>query len=198
MLTIVPRGVKELVIALVSRKIFEQRVAARKVEEIKLISEGGFLMGAEAAIAEEKAPLVWIFIDEAHEFLPREPEKTLATGPLLQLLREGRQPGISLVLATQQPGKIHTDVMTQSDIVLSHRVTAKIDVEALNMIAATYLTQAIQRYIDELPAEKGTAILLDDKLEKIYAMQVRPKMSWHGGEDPSAIRTALRSYGLTT
>lgn len=188
--------IKALVIGLVSKKILEQRMAARKAEEIKLISEGGFLFGSEAAIAEEKAPLVWIFIDEAHEFLPREPEKTLATGPLLQLLREGRQPGISLVLATQQPGKIHTDVMTQADIVLSHRVTAKIDIEALNLIAATYLPFAIQKYLDELPADKGTAILLDDKLEKIYPLRIRPKVSWHGGEDPSAIKESLSAYKL--
>jgi hypothetical protein len=188
--------VKALVIGLVSRKIFEQRVAARKAEEVKLISEGGFLLGAEAALIEEKAPLVWIFIDEAHEFIPREPEETLATEPLMQILREGRQPGISLVLATQQPGKIHTDVMTQADIVISHRVTAKIDVESLNLIASTYLPQAIQRYVDELPAEKGSAVMIDDKLEKIYAIQVRPKTSWHGGEDPTAIRSELRAYGL--
>ena len=50
---------------------------------------------------------------------------------LTQLLREGRQPGISLVLATQQPGQIHKDVMTQSDIVISHRVTSATDLEAL-------------------------------------------------------------------
>jgi len=136
-------------------------------------------------------------VHNCHEFLPREPERTLASGPLIQLLREGRQPGISLVLATQQPGKIHTDVMTQADIVISHRLTAKIDIEALNLIAATYLPYAIQKYIDELPPDKGTAIILDDKLERIYPMRVRPKMSWHGGEDPTAIRSELKSYGLT-
>jgi ABC-type dipeptide/oligopeptide/nickel transport system ATPase component len=189
--------IKALVIGLVCSKILEQRMAARKAEEISLISEGGFLFGAEAAVTEAKAPLVWIFIDEAHEFLPRESEKqTLASRPLIQLLREGRQPGISLVLATQQPGKIHTDVMTQADIVISHRLTAKIDIEALNLIAATYLPYTIQKYLDELPPEKGTAVLIDDKLEKIYPMRVRPKMSWHGGEDPTALRESLRAFGL--
>lgn len=188
---------KALVIGLVCKKILEQRMAARKAEEVALISEGGFLFGAESAVTEEKAPLVWIFIDEAHEFIPKETEKeTLASRPLIQLLREGRQPGISLVLATQQPGKIHTDVMTQADIVISHRLTAKIDIESLNLIAATYLPYAIQKYIDELPADKGTAVLIDDKLEKIYPMRVRPKMSWHGGEDPTAIREGLKSFGL--
>ena len=77
--------------------------------------------------------MVWLVIDEAHEFLPREGE-TASSKPLIIILREGRQPGISLILATQQPGKIHTDVMTQSDIVLAHRVTSKPDVDALNHI----------------------------------------------------------------
>ena len=191
--------IKALVIGLVCKKILEQRMAARKAEEIKLISEGGFLFGTEtAALAEAKAPLVWIFIDEAHEFLPRETERqTLASEHLIRLLREGRQPGISLVLATQQPGKIHTDVMTQADIVLSHRLTARIDIDSLNLIAATYLPYAIQKYVDELPADKGTAVLIDDKLEKIYPLRVRPRMSWHGGEDPTAIRTELRAYKLS-
>ena len=189
--------IKALVIGLVCKKILEQRMAARKGEEVALISEGGFIFGAESAVTEAKAPLVWIFIDEAHEFIPREPAQTLASGPLIQLLREGRQPGISLVLATQQPGKIHTDVMTQADIVISHRLTAKTDIDSLNLIASTYLPYAIQKYIDELPADKGTAVLIDDKLEKIYPMKVRPKMSWHGGEDPTAIREGLKAFGLS-
>ncbi|MBI2040951.1 MAG: ATP-binding protein [DPANN group archaeon] len=186
---------KALVIGLVSKKILAQRMAARKAEEVKLISEGGFLFGEKSVIAEKEAPLVWMMIDEAHEFLPRT-GKTLASNALIQILREGRQPGISLVLATQQPGKIHTDVMTQADIVLSHKVTSKIDLSALNEIAATYLTFDIQRYIDDLPADKGSAVLIDDKLEKIYPMQVRPKYSWHGGEDPTAIRGELKQLGL--
>jgi len=187
--------IKALVIGLVSRKILQQRMTARKAEEIKLISEGGFLFGPEAAVVEETAPLVWMMVDEAHEFLPREGE-TLASGPLVQLLREGRQPGISLVLATQQPGKIHTDVMTQADIVISHRLTAKIDIDSLNLIASTYLPYQLQKYIDELPPDKGSAILIDDKLEKIYPMKVRPRYSWHGGEDPTAIRGELKEFGL--
>jgi hypothetical protein len=189
--------IKALVIGLISKKILQQRMTARKSEEIKLISEGGFLFGPESAVAEEKAPLVWMFIDEAHEFLPRESEKpTLASEPLIQLLREGRQPGISLVLATQQPGKIHTDVMTQADVVISHRLTAKIDIDSLNLIAATYLPYALQKYLDELPPDKGTALLIDDKLEKIYPMKVRPRYSWHGGEDPSAMQGELKEFGL--
>ena len=112
---------------------------ARKKEEIQAVSRGFEFLGAEE---KKEYPLVWIIIDEAHEFLPQD-KKTIATDSLIQLLREGRQPGISVVLATQQPGKIHTDVMTQSDIVISHRVTSQPDVEALNHIMQSYLLDTI-------------------------------------------------------
>ncbi len=177
-------NIRALVISLISRKIFNQRMASRKKEEVKAVSRGlDFLSGTE----KKEEPLVWIFIDEAHEFLPLN-EKTIATDALIQLLREGRQPGISLVLATQQPGQIHRDVMTQSDIVIAHRVTSKPDLEALNYIMQSYLLESIKKYIDDLPTLKGSAIILDDNSERIYPMRIRPRFTWHGGEAPTAIK----------
>ncbi|MAG46980.1 hypothetical protein CL617_00100, partial [archaeon] len=128
-----------------------------------------------------------IISHNCHEFLPKK-GKTPATDALVQLLREGRQPGISLVLATQQPGQIHKDVMTQSDIVLSHRLTAKFDIEALKSIMQTYLNLDILSYLNNLPRLKGSAIILDDNSERIYPMRTRPKMSWHGGSAPSSVK----------
>ena len=140
---------------------------------------------------EKEDPLVWMFIDEAHEFLPKE-GKTAATDALIQLLREGRQPGVSVVLATQQPGKIHSDVMTQSDLVIAHRVTSQQDLEALNQIMQSYLLSSIKKYMDDLPDLKGSAIVLDDNSERIYSMRMRPRFTWHGGEAPTAIQAEKR------
>jgi len=181
-------NIRALVIGLVSRKLFNQRMQARKQEELQAVQHG---IDYLAFRQEREMPLVWIFIDEAHEFLPCD-EKTPATDALVQLLREGRQPGISLVLATQQPGKIHTDVMTQADIVISHRVTSQPDIEALNKIMQTYLLESIKRYLDELPSLKGSAIVLDDNSERIYPIRVRPRFTWHGGEAPTAVRVEKR------
>jgi uncharacterized protein len=176
-------NVRALVISLITRKLFKQRMDSRKKEEIDSIQHGINYTSYQAL---RETPLVWIFIDEAHEFLPRH-GKTPATDALVQLLREGRQPGISVVLATQQPGQIHKDVMTQSDIVISHRVTAKPDVEALNEIMQSYLYESIQKSLDNLPTLKGSAIILDDNSERIYPMRIRPKYTWHGGEAPTAV-----------
>ncbi len=181
-------NIRALAISLISRKIFNQRMASRKEEEIDSVSRGLEYFSGEL---KRENPLVWIFIDEAHEFLPLS-EKTAATDALIQLLREGRQPGISLVLATQQPGQIHRDVMTQSDVVIAHRVTSKPDVEALNYIMQSYILESIKKQMDDLPSLKGSAIILDDNSERIYSIRVRPRFTWHGGEAPTAIREEKR------
>ena len=179
-------NIRALIIGLVCKKLFNERMSARKDEEIQAVQHGLDYLYFKP---KREMPLVWVFIDEAHEFLPRHDlGKTPASDALIQLLREGRQPGISLVLATQQPGKIHSDAMSQSDIVLSHRVTAKPDLEALNEIMQSYLYESIKAKIDELPKLKGSAIILDDNSERIYPMRVRPRFTWHGGEAPTAVK----------
>ena len=177
-------NVRALVISLVSRKLFEQRMEARKKEEISSITKKYEI---EGETEKKEKPLIWMFVDEAHEFLPLD-GKTIATDALVQLLREGRQPGISMILATQQPGKIHRDVMTQSDIVLSHRVTSAQDLAALNQIMQSYMLESISQYMNELPNLKGSAIILDDNSERIYPMRIHPRFTWHGGEAPMAMK----------
>ena len=181
-------NIRALVISLVCRKLFKSRMDSRKKEELEAIQHGQNYLSYKG---DKQDPLVWIFVDEAHEFLPKE-GKTPASDALIQLLREGRQPGISLVLETQQPGQIHKDVMTQSDIVISHRVTAKPDIEALNEVMQTYLLASIKQQMDDLPGLKGSAIILDDNSERIYSMRVRPRFTWHGGEAPSAVKAEFK------
>lgn len=181
-------NVRALVISLISRKIFDERMLSRKKEEIQAVRRGEDYLSFSP---EREMPLVWMFIDEVHEFLPDE-GKTPASDALIQLLREGRQPGISLVMATQQPGALARDAITQADVIISHRVTAQPDILALNSIMQSYLLESIKRYMDDLPNLKGSAIILDDNSERIYPMRVRPKFTWHGGEAPTSIKVEKR------
>jgi uncharacterized protein len=177
-------NIRALIISLVSKKLFNERMLSRKYEEVQAVQHGESYAMFNTV---REMPLVWIFIDEAHEFLPKD-YKTPASDALIQILREGRQPGISLVLATQQPGKIHTDAITQSDIVLSHKVTASLDIQALNEITQSYLYSTISEKMNALPKFKGSAIILDDNSERIYPIRIRPRFTWHGGESPTAIK----------
>ncbi|MFW5745970.1 MAG: ATP-binding protein [Nanoarchaeota archaeon] len=183
-----PNGweIKSLVVGLISQKLFNHRMEERKQEEFTQIHSAMYYFSEDSAPQKQKYPLVWLVIDEAHEFLPREGETT-ASNALITILREGRQPGISLILATQQPGKIHTDVMTQSDTVLSHRITAKLDTDALGMLMQSYMRTGLTEQLDNLPRVKGAAVIFDDSNEKMYPMRVRPRFTWHGGESPNAI-----------
>lgn len=184
---VMPNGwrIKNLVIGLLAEKLFIERMIARKYEEYKQVHSAMHYFSEPEAM-KEKMPMVWLVLDEAHEFLPSE-GTTTATLPLITLLREGRQPGISLILATQQPGKIHTDVMTQSDTVIAHRVTARMDVDALGALMQSYMQKGLVEQLDILPRVAGAALVFDDTNEKLYAMKVRPRFTWHGGSAPSAL-----------
>ncbi len=186
-------NIRALVIGLVSDKLFLDRMVARKKEEyVSIKKDTSFLNEEEEG---EKEPLVWLIIDEAHEFLPNEGETT-ATKALVTILREGRQPGISLILATQQPGKIHTDVMTQSDIMISHRITANYDIKALGMLMQSYMREGLDKQLNYLPRVQGAAIVFDDSNEKMYPMRVRPRFTWHGGESPNAMKKKKKLFSF--
>jgi hypothetical protein len=178
--------IKALVVGLISRTLFNQRMLARKTEEFKSVDAAMHYFSKDT---EEKMtePLVWLAIDEAHELLPHD-GKTAASDALITILREGRQPGISLILATQQPAKIHTDVMTQSDTVLAHRLTAQMDTEALGQLTQSYMRTGLVDEIDHLPRVKGAAVVFDDANERIFPVQMRPRFTWHGGGSPKAIK----------
>lgn len=192
----VPNGwdIKALVIGLVSQKLFVERMIARKKEEFKQVKGvQHYFSGRDTSQEKQEMPLVWLVIDEAHEFLPVQ-GKTTATDALVTIMREGRQPGISLILATQQPGKIHTDVMTQSDIVVSHRITAKLDTDALGMLMQSYMREGLDKELNDLPRVNGAALILDDSNERMYPVRMRPRFTWHGGESPIAIHKLKKVF----
>jgi hypothetical protein len=183
-----PHGwdIKSLIVGIVSQHLFIQRMEARKKEEYDSL-KSTMEYFTEEKKEKQEMPLVWLVIDEAHEFLPNK-GKVASTDALVTIMREGRQPGISLILASQQPGKIHTDVMTQSDIVLSHRITAKIDVDALGMLMQSYMRTGLVQQLDQLPRVKGAGIIFDDSNEKMFPIRIRPRVTWHGGGSPTAVQ----------
>ncbi|MDI6826760.1 MAG: ATP-binding protein [Candidatus Aenigmarchaeota archaeon] len=170
-------SVRNLLVALIARKVYEQRVMARKQEELARMGE---------IELKERKPMVWIFMDEAHQFIPSD-AMTVSTNPILTIVKQGREPGISFIPLTQMPNKVHQDVISQCDMVISHRLTSKDDLQALHAVMQTYLAEDIGKYIDSLPRWLGTAIILDDNSERIYTVQVRPRLSWHAGEAAIAV-----------
>jgi hypothetical protein len=150
---------------------------ARKEEEVaKMTGESKEQLGQ----SKKSFPMVWLIIDEAHNFAPAD-RRTVSTEPLTTIAKQGREPGVSLVVMTQMPSKVHQDILSQCDLVFSHRLTSRDDLEALHSVMQTYMAKELWNYINTLPRWPGAAIILDDNLEKVFTVQIRPRMSWHAG-----------------
>ena len=164
-------------VSILAGRLYEERLEARRIYEKKLMGE---------KTEEEEFPVVWLFIDEAHIFLPAKGE-SLASGVLInRCLRQGRQPGLSLILATQRPASLHPDVVSQSDLLICHRLTASDDILALESSRPLYMQESIQAYLKKMGSERGAALIVDDHSESVHLVRIRPRISWHGGGEPSA------------
>ena len=157
-------GRRNLVVDVLARDIFKRRTIARRKEELGLIGE---------------LPRVWMLIDEAHQFVPSG-RTTLAKEALIRWVKEGRQPGISLVVASQQPSAIDSEVLTQCDVILCQKITNSLDIHAINSLSQDYMGSELKTLIRKL-SRQGEAVLVDDEAEKVSLIQIRPRKSHHGG-----------------
>lgn len=164
-------SVRNLIVALIARRVYQIRVVARKEEELAKIT---------GEPLKHKQPMVWMVIDEAHNFVPSERD-TVSSEPLKIISKQGREPGVSLTVITQMPNKVHQDILSQTDLVFSHRLTSRDDLQALHSVMQTYHSEDLWRYINSLPRWPGAAIILDDNLEKVFTVNIRPRLSWHAG-----------------
>jgi len=164
-------NVRVLPVAIISRYIARKATVMARLRDVSEPRENLL----------EDFPLVWLFIDEGHQFLPSN-FTTPATYPLLEWIRQGRHPGLTLVLATQMPRRLHSDAISLCDIAISHRITAKMDLDALRSIMHTYAGDISSR-IASLPILRGAALIVDDNSETVNMIRVRPRMSRHAGED---------------
>lgn len=157
-------GRRNLIVSIIGRNLFRARSDARLREEFGLAGQ---------------LPRVWMALDEAHQFIPGS-GRSLAKQQLVRWAKEGRQPGLSLVVATQQPSAIDSEVLSQCDVILSHKLTSRDDVQALNKLSQDYMGSELRAIIAELK-RTGQAVLVDDENESVKMLQVRPRQSQHGG-----------------
>jgi len=122
--------------------------------------------------------LPWLLLDEAHAFFDGIAEPALRT-----ILTRGRAPGVSLVTATQRPSAVPDVGVSQSDVLIAHRLTAGPDLEALERAQPTYMNGSLG---ERMPTEPGEVVVVDDATETVHAAQVRERDTPHGGDSPNA------------
>jgi DNA helicase HerA-like ATPase len=121
--------------------------------------------------------LPWLLVDEAHPVFDG-----VAAPTLRRLLTRGRAPGVSLVVATQRPSALPAVAISQSDLLVSHRLTSREDLQALEQARPTYMSSSLG---DRLPTAPGEVLIVDDATETVQTASIRERATPHGGDSPS-------------
>lgn len=166
---------KQIITGIIAELLFYYRINHRKIEEFQKITQEGNT---------SKVPYIWLAIDEAHLFLPKDQSIYVKNILLHNWLRQGRQPGLSVLLATQRPSFMDQEVLSHSDLVFCHRLTAHEDIQSLTRLRPTYMKGDVEATIKQIGIEKGVALIIDDVVETAHIIRIRPRLSWHGGDDP--------------
>ena len=157
-------GLRNLVVAVLGNFIFRMRTIARRREALGLPTD---------------VRKVWFAIDEAHNFCPQG-RNTLSKDILIRWAKEGRQPGLSLIVASQQPAAIDTEILTQCGIRIVHRITSQEDFRAVNALSQDFMADGFAARIKRLTGP-GQTLIIDDERESVVPVQIRPRQSLHGG-----------------
>jgi hypothetical protein len=144
----------------------------------------------KAALDDDLPERVWAIIDEAHVICPTGLE-TSATRSAIEYVKRGRDAGLSLVLATQQPSAVDTRVLSQVDLNLVHRLTYEGDISAAlaripaNLPAKVFVGTAAKdpRMFVRL-LEPGEVIIGDSQSDRAILGVIRPRLTAHGGSEP--------------
>src|SRR5260370_38759904 len=81
-------------------------------------------------------PRCWIVSDEAHNYLPAS--GSLPSRPVLRrLITEGRNIGLSVVVATQQPSGLDSSTERNGDALLIHSMILRDDIGAAERMRKT-------------------------------------------------------------
>lgn len=142
---------RNLIISLFARKQMERRTLYTTVE---MQSQSGLIDSETSKDITKEHPLIYMLIDEAHLFLPSG-EETLATRSLVDWIKLGRHPGLSLILATQEPSALHESAIRQSDMIIAHNLTARDDVAALGMAKQSYMKNGLDDIVSQMEHKRG-------------------------------------------
>ncbi|MHA1311978.1 MAG: ATP-binding protein [Candidatus Helarchaeota archaeon] len=172
-------GLRSLIIGILARKILKERLRiSRRLDAAKVDRS----VKVETGINE--IPVTWLLIDEAHLLIPSS-GKTAASEPLIQYAKLGRKPGCGLVLVTQQPAATNSQILSQLDILLSHLLTYKTDINALVTRIPGDIPKDVEKSSFFRSMAVGSGLIADESIStsRCFVLHVRPRCSQHAGRE---------------
>jgi hypothetical protein len=176
---------KAIVASIITRQLFRimgQHHARRKVKAFFDKDTGESTLPGK----------VWLFIDEAHIVAPND-RLSPAREALVEYVKRGRDAGLSLVIATQQPSAIDDRILSQVNLSFNHRLTFQSDISAaVNRVPTKTLSSlklagtTISDFGDMLRLlDAGECFIGDHSTSRAIISAIRPRITSHGGYNPS-------------
>lgn len=135
--------------------------------------------GQQLPVAGQRQPLL-IVMDEAHRFIPKG-STTAAHRTLAMIAKEGRKYGIGLMLVSQRPSEMESDVISQFGSLIALRISNTTD---RNHVAAT-VPDDLGGLIDLLPSLRtGEAVVIGDIVPVPSRVRIRIAERKIVGNDP--------------
>src|SRR5262249_7013446 len=201
---------RSVMVSLIVKKVMELRAISEQQERLipvhlaradKFAEDDPERAKAEqkkAADCSEKAkagiPRTWLIIDEAHNYIPARltiPSKK----PLKKYVDEGRNLGLSIVVATQQPAGLDPSIQRNADLLLVHSLSHQDDIAAAQGMLNTAIPEEVtldgkyrisgNRTFDALVRNLplGYAIVATDRANRLFPICIRPRVTIAGGGD---------------
>lgn len=178
-----------IVVAALLRRLIASRIRASETEKhLKLLDTLSDDEQARLkASLKDAVPPTWVAIDEAQNVLPSE-RSTAATEVIVKYVREGRNYGLSFVVATQQPTSIDTRILAQVDTLIAHKLTVQSDIDYVKRNMKSNMPDEVKYgnvplSLDELlrGLDIGQALVSNTETDRAFLLDIRPRVSVHGG-----------------
>jgi hypothetical protein len=197
---------RSLLVAILVKKIMEMRSLADRYERLAAVCKAR-LDASSARPSNERSkdqlrhadyveriqqglPRGWLIIDEAHNFLPAR-GIVPSSVPLKKLVNEGRNLGLSIVVATQSPSALDPAIRRNADVLIVHSISMRDDITAAEGMLNTMVPDAFEfggekvssrtfeQLVRSLPP--GYAVLSNDVVNRVFVAKIRPRATVHGG-----------------
>ncbi len=193
MLARMPQSYRVVVVAILTRMLMRERsntaFAEKRLALDPNIPENDRI-GLQSALNNGIARTV-VMLDEAQAFLA--PGASSAARDLfVQLVKEGRNMGLSAVLATQQPSALDSRVLSQVETFIAHQLVTEADIRAVRDNLKSELPESIQSgsrqlevssFLRTLPPGFCLISASDQNTpqHRCIVAAIRPRATVHGG-----------------
>lgn len=178
-----------IAVATFLRRLIASRIRASETEKhLKLLENLSTAEQDKLMITlKEAVPPTWVAIDEAQNILPSE-RATSATDVIVKYVREGRNYGLSFMVATQQPCSIDQRILAQMDTLIVHKLTVQGDIDYVKRNMKSNMPDEVKYAnvilsLDEIlrGLDIGQAMISNTETDRAFLLDIRPRVSVHGG-----------------